>query len=133
MPHLSCRGASIPSCDDAGTSGAQRLEIFTGAGERRDWPPEVKVSIVAQSHSGHESTSAVARRHAMCPSQLFTWRRELPQADAGSRADIARHPGGRAAVRPCRGRARRAERRWFGRQASTTSAPIIAGCCGAGD
>jgi len=64
------------SCDDAGTSGAQRFEIFTGAGKRRDWPPEVKVSIVAESYSGQESISAVARRHAMCPSQLFTWRRE---------------------------------------------------------
>lgn len=65
------------SCDDAGISVAQRLEIFTGAGKRRDWPPEVKVSIVAESYSGQESISAVARRHAMCPSQLFTWRREL--------------------------------------------------------
>lgn len=64
-------------CDDAGTSGAQRFEIFTGAGKRRDWPLEVKVSIVAESYSGQESISAVARRHAMCPSQLFTWRREL--------------------------------------------------------
>ncbi|MBB4861029.1 transposase [Novosphingobium chloroacetimidivorans] len=65
------------SYDDAGISGAQRLEIFTGAGKRRDWPPEVKVSIVAESYSGQESISAVARRHAMYPSQLFTWRREL--------------------------------------------------------
>ena len=65
------------SWDDAGTSGAQRLEIFTGAGKRREWPPEVKVAIVAESYSGQESVSAVARRHAMCPSQLFTWRREL--------------------------------------------------------
>jgi transposase len=37
------------SWDDAGTSGAQRIEIFTGAGKRPDWPPEVKVSIVAES------------------------------------------------------------------------------------
>ena len=64
------------SYDDAGTSGAKRLEIFTGAGKRRDWPPEVKVSI-AESYSGQQSISAVARRHAMCPSQLFTWRRRL--------------------------------------------------------
>jgi transposase-like protein len=28
-------------------------------------------------YSGQESISAVARRQAMCPSQLFTWRREL--------------------------------------------------------
>ena len=65
------------SCDDAGTSGVQRFEVFTGAGKRRDWPPEVKVSIVAESYSGQETVSAVARRHGMIPSQLFTWRREL--------------------------------------------------------
>jgi len=65
------------SCDDAGTSGVHRFEVFTGAGKRRDWPPEVKVSIVAESYSGQESVSAVARRHGMIPSQLFTWRREL--------------------------------------------------------
>jgi transposase len=65
------------SCDDAGTSKVQRFEVFTGAGKRRDWPPEVKVLIVAESYSGQESISSVARRHAMSPSQLFTWRREL--------------------------------------------------------
>ena len=65
------------SCDDAGISGVQRFEVFTGAGKRRDWPPEVKVSIVAESYSGAETISAVARRHGMIPSQLFTWRREL--------------------------------------------------------
>jgi len=65
------------SCDDTGTSGVQRFEVFTGAGKRRDWPPEVKASIVAESYSGMESVSAVARRHGLVPSQLFTWRRQL--------------------------------------------------------
>ena len=65
------------SCDDTGTSGVQRFEVFTGVGKRRDWPPEVKVSIVAESFSGVETVCAVARRHSLSPSQLFTWRREL--------------------------------------------------------
>jgi len=64
-------------CDDAGISDVQRFEVFTGAGKRRDWPPEVKASIVAESYSGKESVSAVARRHGIAPSQLFTWRRLL--------------------------------------------------------
>lgn len=63
--------------DDTGTSGVQRFEVFTGAGRRRDWPPEVKASIVAESFSGRETVCAVARRHSLSPSQLFTWRREL--------------------------------------------------------
>ena len=65
-------GAMTMSYDDAGTSGAQRFEIFTGVGKRRDWPPEVKASIVAESYSGQETVCAVARRHGLCPSQLFT-------------------------------------------------------------
>jgi len=49
--------------DDAGTSGVQRFEVFTGRGKRRDWPPELKASIVAESFSGQETVCAVARRH----------------------------------------------------------------------
>ncbi len=55
----------------------RRFEVFTGVGKRRDWPPEVKASIVAESYSGEQSVSAVARRHGMSASQLFTWRRLL--------------------------------------------------------
>lgn len=65
------------SCDDASSSRlAQRFEVFTGAGQRRDWGP-LKAAIVAESYSWLESVSAVARRHGLRPSQLFTWRREL--------------------------------------------------------
>lgn len=65
------------SCDDAGISGIQRFEVFTGAGKRRDWSPDVKASIVAESYSGAEAVCSVARRHGLSPSQLFTWRREF--------------------------------------------------------
>lgn len=64
-------------CDDVGTSGVQRFEVFTGRGRRRDWAPETKASIVAESYSEAETVSAVARRYGMSPSQLFTWRREF--------------------------------------------------------
>lgn len=63
--------------NDASTSEVRRFEVFTGAGRRRDWPLEVKVSIVAESFSGQETVCAVARRHGLSPSQLFTWRRKL--------------------------------------------------------
>jgi transposase len=55
----------------------QRLEVFTGAGRRRDWPREVKASIVAESYSGRETVCDVARRHGLAPNQLFRWRSEL--------------------------------------------------------
>lgn len=65
------------SGDDADTRGVQRFEVFTGAGKRREWPPEIKAEIIAESYSGRETVSAVARRHGLAPSQLFTWRRGL--------------------------------------------------------
>ena len=53
----------------------RRLEIFTGAGRRREWPPEEKARIVAESYAADETVCAVARRHGLTPQQLFTWRR----------------------------------------------------------
>src|SRR5438067_4996482 len=67
----------IISGDDPVSRGARRFEVFTGAGKRREWPPEVKASIVAQCYSGREGVSAVARRHGLDPSQVYAWRRDL--------------------------------------------------------
>ena len=69
----------IISGDDRVSRGAQRFEVFTGVGKRREWPPEVKVSIVAECYAGPEGVSAVARRHGLDPSQLYAWRRDLRQ------------------------------------------------------
>ncbi len=59
-----------------GAGPAQRLEIFTGAGRRRDWTAEQKASIVAESFEGGALVSQVARRHGLTPQQLFAWRRQ---------------------------------------------------------
>ncbi|MEI6643722.1 MAG: transposase [Novosphingobium sp.] len=59
------------------SKGAQRFEIFTGKGKRRDWPPEVKASIVAECYAGGERVGAVARRHGLDPSQVYAWRKDL--------------------------------------------------------
>jgi transposase len=67
----------IISGDDPVSRGAQRFEVFTGAGKRRDWPAEVKASIVAECYSGREGVSAVARRHGLDPSQVYAWRRDF--------------------------------------------------------
>jgi transposase len=53
----------------------RRFEVFTGAGRRREWPPEEKARIVAESYEAGETVSGVARRYALSPQQLFTWRR----------------------------------------------------------
>lgn len=57
-----------------------RLELFTGAGRRRTWSDEDKAAIVAESDGPGTSISAVARRHGLSASQLFTWRRLARQA-----------------------------------------------------
>ena len=74
------------SCDDTGTRTVRRFEVFTGAGHRRDWSDETRAAIIAESYSGAESVSAVARRYALAPSQLFTWRREYRRAAEASGA-----------------------------------------------
>jgi transposase len=70
------------SCDDASASDgrAARIEVFTGTRRRRPWSDEEKARIVAESYAGDGVTVCdVARRNDICPSQLFTWRRELRQ------------------------------------------------------
>lgn len=59
---------------------ARRLELFTGAGRGRTWSDEEKAAIVAESDGPRTSISAVARRHGLSASQLFTWRRLASQA-----------------------------------------------------
>ena len=75
------------SCDDTGMKPVRRFEVFTGAGHRREWSDETRAAIIAESYSGAESVSAVARRHALAPSQLFTWRREFRRAAQAASAE----------------------------------------------
>ena len=77
------------SCDDIGMKPVRRFEVFTGAGHRREWSDEMRSAIIAESYSGAESVSAVARRHALAPSQLFTWRREFRRAAQAASAEAA--------------------------------------------
>jgi transposase len=57
------------------TEPVRRLGIFTGAGWRRELSAEEKARTVAESYHPGETVSVVARRHALSPQQLFTWRR----------------------------------------------------------
>jgi transposase len=54
----------------------QRIEVLTGPERRRQWSTEDKARIVADSYSGADSVSRIARRYGLLPQQLFTWRRE---------------------------------------------------------
>jgi len=62
-----------------GTSddGFRRIEVITGVGRRRRWTDEEKAWIVAESLDPATTTSAVARRYGLHPSQLFVWRQQF--------------------------------------------------------
>src|SRR5688572_13692111 len=66
----------------AGTNGDgfRRLEVITGVGRRRRWSEEDKARIVAESLGPATTSSAVARRHGLHASQLFTWRQQLQRS-----------------------------------------------------
>jgi transposase len=63
------------------------MEVFTGAGRRRAWSAEEKARIVAETYDSGESVSAVARRHALTPQQLFGWRRATRHQVDGAPTD----------------------------------------------
>src|ERR1700755_1009891 len=65
------------------TEPARRLEVFTGAGRRRTWRDEDKARIVAEIATSGDSVCAVARRHGLSAQQLFGWRRQLRESEAG--------------------------------------------------
>ena len=71
----------MPYDDVTPAGGVRRIEVFTGTGPRRRWSPEEKARIVAESYAGVGTVCDVARRHALAPTQLFTWRRgaKLPR------------------------------------------------------
>lgn len=50
----------------------RRFEVFTGSGRRREWPPEEKARIVAESYEAGKTVCAVAHRYALSPQQLFS-------------------------------------------------------------
>jgi transposase len=56
-------------------SPVHRVEVFTGTGRRRSWTAEQKARIIAESHVGGDTVSAIARRHGLTAQQLFGWRR----------------------------------------------------------
>ena len=69
------------------TEPVRRMEVFTGAGRRRVWSADEKARIVAESYDSGESVSAVARRHALTPQQLFGWRRSTRRPVNGAPPD----------------------------------------------
>jgi transposase len=52
------------------------VEIITGRERRRRWSVEDELRIVAETHAAGAQTRAIAARHGLCESLLYTWRRQ---------------------------------------------------------
>lgn len=77
-----------PSIEQNG-SGLRRIEVITGAGERRRWSEDEKALAVEELLAPDAILFQVARRHGAMPQQLFTWRREARRrAEADGRARV---------------------------------------------
>jgi transposase len=70
--------------DSTKADGFRRFEVITGVGRRRRWSDEDKARIVAESLDPATTASAVARRHGLHASQLFTWRQQLQRSAAAA-------------------------------------------------
>ena len=53
------------------------VEIITGRERRRRWSTAEKLRLVAETHEPGTTIGAVAARHSVCESLLFTWRRQV--------------------------------------------------------
>ncbi|MCW3476307.1 IS66-like element accessory protein TnpA [Limobrevibacterium gyesilva] len=53
------------------------VEIITGRERRRRWSTAEKLRLVAETHEAGAAIRAVATRHGVCESLLFTWRRQV--------------------------------------------------------
>jgi transposase len=59
------------------------VEIITGRERRRRWSLQDKVRIVAETNEPGSMIRAVAARHGVCESLLFTWRRQAREGLLG--------------------------------------------------
>lgn len=63
------------------------VEIITERGRRRRWSLRDKVRIVAETNEPGSMIRAVAARHGVCESLLFTWRRQAREGLLGPVAE----------------------------------------------
>lgn len=58
------------------TGASERIEVITGHERRRRYSDEDKARLVAEAAQPGQGVHAVARRHGVCSSLLYRWRRD---------------------------------------------------------
>jgi transposase len=66
----------------------QQIEVITRGERRRRWSLEQKREIVAESLQPGVSPITVARLHGIGSGQLYTWRRQLREAQFGGECQL---------------------------------------------
>jgi transposase-like protein len=96
----------FPSFDSGLTTNAQnaiegrpnpRVEVITSVQRRRRWSTAEKVRLVEEAMQPGSSVSFVARRYAISPSLLFTWKRRMLE---GGREAVAADEDGNVSLEP---------------------------------
>ena len=59
-----------------GNGRARPMEVIPAGRERRQWTPEAKARIIAESMAPRANVADIARRNDILPQQLYAWRRE---------------------------------------------------------
>lgn len=70
----------------------RRIEVITGVGRRRRWSEADQAEIVSESLRPGVGVSAVARRYGLCPSLIYSWRRQF-RREGGGAAPASAAPG----------------------------------------
>lgn len=82
----------LDTCTGVGPELVRRLEVLSAmVGWRRSWSLEQKLAIVAEAQHC-DNLTALARRHDIRTSQLYTWRRELRYALEAQRGSTEAEP-----------------------------------------
>lgn len=64
------------SFESNGKGRARPMEVIPAGRERRQWTPEAKARIIAESMAPRANVADIARRNDILPQQLYAWRRE---------------------------------------------------------
>jgi transposase len=65
------------------SGGRDRIELITRGERRRAWTLEQKREIAAESLSPGAVNAAIARKHGIVTSLLYTWRKQLLSGELG--------------------------------------------------
>jgi len=75
-----------------------QVAVYSGVERRRRWDDETRLKILSEAFSPGANISQIARRHDVSTGQIYTWRRKLLEASAGSAPMASSDPGFAEAV-----------------------------------